>query len=90
LAKLVAVQLETNHDNADSTAWYAYFDGEVDTEGAWQGAPAYVAGLRAALRRAASADGAPLGLEFDGPPAEAPSALSRHAGLRRYRVAAAV
>lgn len=89
MPNLIAVQLETSHDNHDGTAWYAYFDGELSA-GRLGGALTGVALFQSDLEYAAESDGAPLGLEFDGPPVEAPSALSRHAGLRRYRVAAAV
>ncbi len=85
MANLIAVQLETSHDNADGTAWYAYFDEEIEEVSACD----FVA-YREALEAAAKADGAPLGLEFDHPAEEAPNALSRHTGLRRYRVAGAV
>ncbi len=84
MATLIAVQLETSHANAGGTAWYAYLEHAAD------GACEAVLAGRHALRAAARQDGAPLGLEFDGPPVEVPSALSRRAGLRRYWVASAV
>lgn len=77
-AKLVAVQLETCHANNDATAWYAYYDGPAGDFD------------RTAIERAAEKDGAPLNCDFDNDPEEAPNALSRHAGLRRYWVASAV
>jgi hypothetical protein len=79
--KLVCVQLETCHANHDGTAWYAYFDGKPkDVEdGAWS----------REIEKLAKKDGAPLGIEV-GDYEEVPTALSKHTGLLRYYVGAAV
>lgn len=84
MATLIAVQLETNHFNRDGCAWYAYFDGEPDVQ-ALRADPAF----QAEVRRLVHEDGASLGLlndsDFDEVlDEEAPTNLSRHAGLRRY------
>lgn len=88
MARLIAVQLETCHHNTDGTAWYAYYDGEPD----WSlfVVDALVGSWKDEVRAAAKKDGAPLSPVFDGVgQEEAPNALSKHAGLRRYLVALA-
>jgi hypothetical protein len=90
MAKLIAVQLETCHHNTDGTAWYAYYDGELDTASLFED-DALIEAWTTEIGAAAKKDGAPLGLEFvDSGQEEAPNALSEHAGLRRYLVALAV
>lgn len=89
-AKLIAVQLETCHHNKDATAWYAYYEGELDTE-ALTGDDALAEEWKKEVREAAKKDGAPLGLQFeDSGQDEVPSPLSEAAGLYRYLVALAV
>jgi hypothetical protein len=81
MPKLVAVQLETCHANTDGTAWYAYLDGPTTL---W-------AEMLLEIEEAAKKDGAPLGVEIDEDSIEeVPNSLSRHTGLKRYYVGAAV
>ncbi len=81
MAKLVAVQLETCHANQDSTAWYAYFEAEGTFD---------LSKFRTKIKDASKKDGAPVGVEMADDPEEAPNALSRHTGLRRFYVGLAV
>lgn len=72
-AKLIAVQLETCHNDHDGSAWYAYYTAPT--------ADFDVNELRAAAKK----DGAPLGFESDA--AElVPNALSEATRLCRYYV----
>ena len=83
--RLVALQLETCHANTNGTAWYAYVEGE--------GTPSQAQSLAGEAYQGHDADrveNAPLSAEFVADPEEVPNALSRHTGLRRYYVAAAV
>ena len=81
-SKLVAVQLETCHANTDGTAWYAYFTGEFPEDNFK---------ILKEIEKAAKEDGAPLGVEIEEDSVEeVPNALSKHTGLRRYYVGAAV
>ena len=89
MPKLIAVQAETCHHNADAIAWYAYYDAEPDWS--FTEDDGLVSAWKAEIEAAAAKDGAPMGLEFeDSGQDEAPNALSEHAGLRRYLVALAV
>jgi hypothetical protein len=81
MVKLVAVQLETCHANTDGTAWYAYL---TEPTTLWDE-------LFEEIEDAAEKDGAPVGIEIEeNDIEEVPNALSRHAGLRRFYVGAAV
>ena len=74
-AKLLTVQLETNHHNSDGVAWYAYFDGKPNLKE-----------LKQVYKQESLWEKAPLGRE-NCPAEEAPNLLSAGAGLRRYLVA---
>jgi len=76
VAKLVYVQLETNHANTDSVAWYAYFVGAPSEEE-----------LANCLDYEDVRESAPLGAEPCEDPEEVPNLLSKHTGLRRFFVA---
>jgi hypothetical protein len=81
MVKLIAVQLETCHHNNDGTAWYGYFDGEIDN----------VEPYKEEIRQKAKSDGAPLGCDFENDEElePVPNLLSKHTGLFRYYVAGA-
>lgn len=78
MAQLITVTLETCHANTDGVAWYAYFEGEPTEDE-----------LDAAFEDESLVENVPLGHEED-EAEEVPNRLSKHAGLRRYCVAAAV
>jgi hypothetical protein len=79
-AKLISIQLETNHHNSSSVAWYAYFKGE-------QALPPSEAFIEAAMNSTKE----DLSLDEYDPSSweEVPTTLSRSSGLRRYYVGGA-
>ncbi len=87
MPKLVAVQLETCHANSDGTAWYGYFTGpvEFEEEDTLPADESVIEEVEAAVEKSSD----PLSIEVEDWE-EVPNALSRHTGLRRYYVGAAV
>lgn len=80
MAKLVYVQLETVEENRAGVAWYAYFEGEPDSDD-----------LDQVFDDPSKVCEAHIGPDFtyEEYRQEVPNPLSKHAGLRRWYVSAA-
>jgi hypothetical protein len=85
VAKFIAVQLESCHANTDGDAWYLYVEGSLVDYVDEVGSEA----LSTEIEDLVEQVGAPLGIEVEDFE-EVPTPLSKHTGLRRYYVGAAV